>query len=240
MFSCYKKHIFLFLLTTINILKGVQQPDHLYKMHRIFFSGGIVVEPTVFLNKDTFDNQTCSNFFGGGKVGIEFFTTKFYIKKRFAFSQKHKMFYVKLREINIYTKEKKEFDIYIIGYQFNFGVSIILNKYSKSIIFDCNNKINKDIHTLDILFGLKFEGGENILKKGNNTYPTKILAEILYKIDFKNGFSFFISIIINRCFSPVYLLSFNKEEFKKVFNPNNQYAWNIYLNIGFIGFNFPV
>ena len=98
MFSCYKEHIFLFLLTTTNILKGVQQPDHLSKMHRIFFSGGIVFEPTVFLNKSNFNNQICSNFFGGGKVGIEFFTTKFYIKKRFAFSQKHKI----LREITRY------------------------------------------------------------------------------------------------------------------------------------------
>ena len=239
MFSCYKGHIFLFLLTTTNILKGVQQPDHLSKMHRIFFSGGIIFEPTVFLNKSNFDNQICSNFFGGGKVGIEFFTTKFYIKKRFAFSQKHKMFYVKLRDINIYKSEKKEFEKYIIGYQFNFGASIILNKYFKSIIFDCNNKINKNIHTLDILFGLKFEGGGKILQKGDQTYPTKILAEILYKIDFKNGLSFFISITINRCFSPVYLFSFSKEDLRKVFNQNN-FAWNIDLNIGFIGLNFPV
>jgi hypothetical protein len=239
MFSCYKEHISLFLLTTTTILKGAQQPDHLSKMHRIFFSGGIVFEPTVFLNKSNFNNQICSNFSGGGKVGIEFFTTKFYTKKRFAFSQKHKIFYTKLRDTMIYKDKKEEFEIYIIGYQFNFGTSIILNKDFKSIIFDCNNKINKNIHTLDILFGLKFEGGGKMLQKGAKTYPTKILTEILYKIDLKNGFSFFISITINRCFSPVYLFSFNKEDLKKVFNQNN-FAWNIDINIGFIGLNFPV
>lgn len=27
---------------------------------------------------------------------------------------------------------------------------------------------------------------------------------------------------------------------KKVFNPDNKYAWNIDINIGFTGFNFPV
>ena len=27
---------------------------------------------------------------------------------------------------------------------------------------------------------------------------------------------------------------------KKVFNPDNKYAWNININIGFTGFNFPV
>ena len=239
MFSCCKKHIFLFLLTTTNILKGVQQPDHLSEMHRIFLSGGIVLEPTVFLDRSNFKNKICSNFFGGGKVGIEYFTTKFYKKKRFAFSQKHKMFYVKLRDINIYKSEKKEFEKYIIGYQFNFGASIILNKYFKSIIFDCNNKINQQIHSFDILLGLKFEMSTINPTKANLVYPTKILAEILYKIDLRRGLSFFISISINRCFSPVYLFSFNKEDLRKVFNQNN-FAWNIDLNIGFIGLNFPV
>lgn len=237
MFSCYKGHIFLFLLTTTNILKGVQQPDHLSKMHRIFFSTGIIFESKVLILAD----KKCSNFFGGGKVGLEYFTTKFYIKKRFAFSQKHKMFYTKLRDIDIYKKEKQEFKNYILGYQFNFGPSIILNKNFKNIVFDCNNKVNQDIHTFDILFGLKFEaGGRKNISQTHNIYPTKILMEILYKIDLKNGFSFFISITINRCFSPVFLFSFNKDDFKKVFNPDNKYAWNIDFNIGFIGLNFPV
>ena len=36
--------------------------------------------------------------------------------------------------------------------------------------------------------------------------------------------------------------SINKKikDLKKVFNPDNKYAWNIDLNIGFIGLNFPV
>lgn len=234
----YKKLLLLvvlFRLSSCGVIAYEIKHDYISKIYRFMIPVGVVLEPTAFATQQ----KKC--FLGGVKVGGEFFTTDFFRSKRFAFSQKHKIFCTKIIAKDFYENNKKDFSTVVYGYQFNSGISIILNKNLNGCFFNNQNTISCNIHSLSIMLGIKTEIGDiNIKKDMSNIFPTKILAEILYNIDFKNGLACYISITLNRCFSPVYLLSFKRVYLKKVFNTRENHPWNIDFTIAFLGFNIPI
>ncbi|MBQ2349999.1 MAG: hypothetical protein II393_01840 [Cytophagales bacterium] len=210
--------------------------DYTSKIYRFMIPVGVICEPKVLWGP-----TNKKDFLGAVKGGAEFFTTDFFKHKRLAFSNKHRIFCTKIIAKKFYANKKKDFSTVVYGYQFNSGISIILNSSLNDCYFNSKNTISDNIHTFSIMLGIKTEIGDiNMKKDMSSTFPTKILIELLYNIDFKNGLAFYISITLNRCFSPVYLLSFNMENFKKVFNKSGNYPWNIDINIAFLGINITI
>lgn len=227
--------VVLFRLSSCGVIAYEIKHDYISKIYRFMIPVGVVLEPKVLVAENKKD------FLGGVKVGGEFFTTDFFRSKRFAFSQKHKIFCTKIIAKDFYQKTKKDFSTIVYGYQFNSGISIILNKNLNGCFFNNQNTISCNIHSLSIMLGIKTEIGHiNTQNDMSNVFPTKILAEILYNVDFKNGLACYISITLNRCFSPVYLLSFKRAHLKKVFNTRENHPWNIDFTIAFLGFNIAI
>lgn len=240
-------NIYLFLLYFLflfDIIPGEQKnlriDDKLYKIRRVFVSGGIILEPTVLINNQYLFRNDNSSVFGGFKIGIDIISSIFNCK-RFGFINKNKLFFSKLMDMDIYKRPKLKDDFmdFIVGFQFEIGLSITLNKDYKKIGFNDKNKINTCINSLNFLVGLKEELGKiNDILKAKMVFPTKLIAEIMYILDLKQGFSFYLSAIFFQCFSPVYLLSCNKRDFCNTFNNHNFFNWNINIEMGLLGLNF--
>ena len=214
--------------------------DKLYKTIRVLMSGGVILEPTVLINSQYLFKNDNSSIFGGFKIGIDNINSIFK-NKRVGFVNKNKLFFSKLMDIDLYRrpKLKDDFFSYIFGIQIEVGLSIILNKCHKKIEFNDKNKINTHLNSLNILVGFKEEIGKiGEILKASKIFPTKLTVDLMYILDLKQGFSFYISILFFQCFSPVYLFSCNKEDLSNTFNNNNYFNWNINIEIGFIGLNF--
>ena len=175
---------------------------------------------------------------GGVKVGIEYFQTT-YNKSRYGFSRKYGVFFCKIRNSDFFSNVKKDFKKWIVGGHVEVGLNILLN-HDPNIAFCEDNTINKlFLHSLNFFVGIKEEvGGMVDFLSTGGFYPTKILAEIVYLADCKKGFSFYISFSISRCFSPVFLFSFDCGKFYRVFNSRNKYAWNVDISFGVFCVNF--
>ena len=238
MLSSFK--IFFFFLISFYIVKP---NDKLYKIYRVFISGGVILEPTVIIENEELLRDVEYSVFGGIKIGIDNINSIFK-KNRVGFVNKNKIFFSKLCDNNLYTKTgmKEDFKRFIVGLQCEVGMSVILNKDFSGISFNELNNINRTaIHSLNFFAGIKEEIGDffnsSLLKK---IFPTKLIGDITYIIDLKYGFSFYLSISIFYCFSPVYLFSFNKADFLNVFNCKNNFPWNITIDIGIFGMSFFV
>ena len=219
----------------------VRPNDKLYKTYRIFVSSGVILEPMVIMNNKELLKGVDYSVFGGFKIGIDNINSVFK-KNRIGFVNKNKIFFSKLIDNNLYTKSamKEDFKSFIFGLQCEFGMSVILNKDYLSISFDKLNNIDRNIiHSLNFLAGIKEEIGDpfnkSLLKK---IFPTKLVGDITYILDLKYGFSFYISFSFYYCFSPVFLFSFTKKDFLNVFNCENNFPWNITIDIGLFGMNF--
>ena len=214
--------------------------DKLGKIKRIFISGGIILEPTVKINNKYLFMNDNSSVFGGFKISLDNINSAFK-NSRIGFINKNKIFFSKLRNMDIYNRPrlKDDFIDFIIGVQLEIGMSVILNKDFKTIEFNEKNAINRNINSLNFLVGFKEELGKmKEIMKVNLVFPTKLIFEIMYIIDLKYWFSFYLSVVFFQCFSPVYLLSFNKKDFCNVFNNHNFFNWNIHIELGLLGLNF--
>lgn len=213
--------------------------DKLYKVNRLFVSVGGVLEPNVLINKGQLFENDNSSVFGGVKVGGDYIWSIY--KRRAGFINKNKVFVVKLRDLDVYSRYglKNDFEKFIAGLQVEFGISVVLNKKFDSISFSEKNRINTNLSSINFLVGFKEEIGKirNVLQS-ELVFPTKLVCEIMYILDLKFGFSFYFSVVFFQCFSPVYLFSFNKDDFSNVFNNNNYFNWNCSFDIGVFGLNF--
>ena len=221
--------------------------EKLKKTLRIFFSLGLVLDPTVYIHKDYIKEETYEDFevnsLSGVKFGFDYIPTNV-INNYIGFIRKYKIFLVKLKKSLFFSFDdlKNDYSNFIFGLQGEVGISLPLNVRYDKLIFNNDNEINKTVHSLNFLFGIKselgsIEGGFDYIKK---VYPTKLVVDVMYMIDIRKYFSFYINCSFFQCFSPVYLLSFNIDDLKKVLNMSNKFQWNIDVNIGIIGLNFNV
>lgn len=220
----------------------IKPSDGLCRIYRIFISSGVILEPLVSINRNDLLEGVNYSVFGGVKIGIDNINS-FFKKKRIGFVNKNKVFFSKLIDNNLYTNVgmKEDFKRFIFGLQCEVGMSVVLNKNYSEIVFGELNEINKHIHSLNFFCGIKEEIGDFynslLLKK---IFPTKLIGDITYILDLKYGFTFYLSVSFFYCFSPVFLFSFNKTDFYNVFNAENNFPWNITIDIGLFGMSFFV
>ena len=233
-------------IKNLNIIQKVVTNDKLSKILRLFLSLGFILDPTVKIYKEKINEEIGDDFeiniLSGFRFAIDYIPTNV-INKYIGLTRKYRIFGVKLKDSEFFVAEglKNDYNNYIFGIQGEIGISLPLNIRYNKLIFN-NNNINKNIHSINILGGLKFEIGdiEDISQNIKNLYPTKLVFELIYILDLEKWFSFYISSSFYQCFSPVYLLSFNLNDFKKCLNTSNKFQWNLDITIGLIGLNFPI
>lgn len=236
-----------FDIKNLNILQKVIVNDKISRTLRLFVSLGFILDPTVKIYKEKLKEEISEDFemniLSGVRLALDYIPTNV-INKYIGLIRKYRIFWAKIKDSEFFTTEglKNDYSNYIFGIQGEIGVSLPLNIRYDKINFNNDNNINKNIHSINFLCGLKFEigdfdGNPQYVKK---LFPTKLLFEIMYIVDLKKWFSFYISSSFYHCFSPVYLLSFNLKDLKNVLNTSNKFQWNLDITIGFIGLNFPI
>ena len=229
------------------ILKRFIDNDKLSRILRLFISFGIILDPTVIIYnkkiKDDIGENFEINILSGVRLSLDYIPTNV-LNKYIGLVRKYRIFWAKLKDSEFFVTEglKNDYSNYIFGIQGGIGISLPLNIRYDKIMFNNDNDINKNIHSINFLGGFKFEIGDfdsnpQYIKK---LFPTKLVFEVMYILDLKKWFSFYISSSFYQCFSPVYLLSFKLKDLKNVFNTLNKFQWNFDITIGICGLNFPI
>ena len=241
-----EKNIIKLDIGKLNISKKVIINDKFSRILRLFVSCGFILDPTVKIYKEKIKNETSEDFetniLSGIRLAVDYIPTNA-INKYIGLTRKYRFFYAKLKDSEFFNIEglKNDYSNYILGIQGEIGISLPLNIRYDKIDFNNDNYINKNIHSINILGGFKFEIGDfdSNPQYVKNLFPTKLVFELIYILDLKKWFSFYISSSFYQCFSPVYLLSFNLKDLKNTLNTSNKFQWNFDITIGFIGLNFP-
>ena len=229
------------------ILKRFIDNDKLSRILRLFISFGIILDPTVIIYnkkiKDDIGENFEINILSGVRLSLDYIPTNV-LNKYIGLVRKYRIFWAKLKDSEFFVTEglKNDYSNYIFGIQGGIGISLPLNVRYDKIMFNNDNDINKNIHSINFLGGFKFDIGDfdsnpHYIKK---LFPTKLVFELMYILDLKKWFSFYISSSFYQCFSPVYLLSFKLKDLKNVFNTLNKFQWNFDITIGICGLNFPI
>lgn len=241
-----EKNIIKLDIEKLNISKKVIINDKFSRILRLFISCGFILDPTVKIYKEKIKKETREDFeiniLSGIRLAVDYIPTNV-INKYLGLTRKYRLSYAKLKDSEFFTIEglKNDYSNYILGIQGEIGISLPLNIRYNMLDFNNDNNINKNIHSINILGGLKFEIGDfdSNPQYVKNIFPTKLVFELMYILDLKKWFSFYISSSFYQCFSPVYLLSFNLKDLQNTLNTSNKFQWNFDITIGLIGLNFP-
>ena len=216
-------------MITSSLCVNLATTERVTAMERVLLYCGPIIEPTVIWNKG---KLPLYDVFGGGQFGLEYDTVSFKNNNRVGFVRGWKCFYSKLRDIDLYKKNKQiknDYYNWIIGGQAHIGANILLNRLRNNFLYF--DEVMYSIHSVELLVGIKEELSPCIPTDKTKLFPTKIMASMAYVIILNRNMCMKVELAFNRCFSPVYLLPLMWGHIHNVFNRDNNCAWNVNLNV---------